>query len=178
MTLRMAADGAPPSMRRMLMRWCSDGLRPSPPLPSGKWTQARPRSNCSPKKAFGSVVAGGWSASNSSTRWSTLSVSVWTIVTAFSSRYPPNPTLAPMSRAWCVGLVAAGAAFSWWEGGLHQYSVAAHWGIAAAIALVLAAAVVSGAGRQAVPAGQWVKGPLGVRRHLAEAPQLTVAVVI
>jgi hypothetical protein len=83
-----------------------------------------------------------------------------------------------MSRAWCAGLVAAGAAFSWWEGGLHQYSVAAHWGIAAAIALVLVAAVVFGAGRQAVPAGQWVKGPLGVRRHLAEAPQLTVAVVI
>ena len=77
-----------------------------------------------------------------------------------------------------MGLVAAGAAFSWWEGGLHQYSVAAHWGIAAAIALVLAAAVVFGVGRQAVTASQWAGGPLGVRRKLAEDPRLSVAVVI
>jgi hypothetical protein len=83
-----------------------------------------------------------------------------------------------VSRAFGVALVAAGAAFSWWEGGLHQYSSAAHWSIAAVIALVLSAAVAFGWGRQAATAGAWVRGPLPVRRHLAERRRASVAVVI
>ena len=77
-----------------------------------------------------------------------------------------------------MALVAAGAAFSWWEGGLHQYSTAAHWSIAVVIALVLSSAVAFGWGRQAATAGAWVRGPLPVRRHLAERRRDTVAVVI
>jgi hypothetical protein len=77
-----------------------------------------------------------------------------------------------------MALVAAAAAFSWWEGGLHQYSAAAHWSILAAIALTLASAVVAGVRRQAATTGGWIRGPLPVRRHLAEAPRTTVAVLV
>jgi hypothetical protein len=77
-----------------------------------------------------------------------------------------------------VALAAAAAAFSWWEGGLRQSSGAAHAGIAAAIALVLVSAVALGRGRQAATAADWVRGPWPVRRHLAEDPGGTVAVVV
>jgi len=77
-----------------------------------------------------------------------------------------------------VALVAAAAAFSWWEGGLHQYSTAAHSGILAAIALTLASALVAGVGRQATTTGAWLRGPLPIRRHLVEAPGATVAVLV
>jgi hypothetical protein len=83
-----------------------------------------------------------------------------------------------VSRAFGVALVAAGAAFSWWEGGLHQYSTAAHWSIAVVIALVLSSAVAFGWGRQAATAGAWVRGPLPVRRHLAERRHATVGVLV
>jgi hypothetical protein len=77
-----------------------------------------------------------------------------------------------------VALVAAGAAFSWWEGGLRQDSPAGHVGVLVAIGLALAAAVVFGRGRQAATVGVWVRGPLSVRRHLAGAPGATVAVFV
>src|SRR6202035_3642595 len=75
-TLRIAATGAPPAMRRRCARTWSAGLPPSPPQPTGKWTKARPRSYCSRRKATASVDAGGRSASSSSTSPSTASAGV------------------------------------------------------------------------------------------------------
>ena len=83
-----------------------------------------------------------------------------------------------MKRALAVVLVAAAAAFCWWEGGLRQSSTAAQLGVLATIALALVTAVVAGAGRQATTAGAWIQGPLRVRRHFGETPHATVAVVI
>src|ERR1017187_973982 len=95
MTLRIAADGAPPSIKRLVTRWCNEGLNPRPPEPSGKWTHANPRSNCSPRNTQASVSAGGWSASNWLTRLSTRWVSDWTIVTPFPFR---SPQTLPLPR--------------------------------------------------------------------------------
>jgi len=75
-------------------------------------------------------------------------------------------------------LVAAAAAFSWWEGGLHQDSAAAHTSVLATIAALLVTAVAAGVGRQAATVGVWVRGPMSVRRHFAEAPEVTVAVIV
>lgn len=83
-----------------------------------------------------------------------------------------------MNRTLGAALVAAAVAFSWWEGGLHQYSAAAHWSILGAIALTLATALVAGVSRQASTTGAWVKGPLAVRRHIDESPGATVAVLV
>jgi hypothetical protein len=83
-----------------------------------------------------------------------------------------------VKKALAPALVAAAAACSWWEGGLGQDSPAAHAGVLVAVGLVLAAAVVLGAGRQATTAGAWVRGPLHVRRHLADTPAATAAVVV
>jgi uncharacterized membrane protein YidH (DUF202 family) len=77
-----------------------------------------------------------------------------------------------------VALVAAAVAFAWWEGGLHQFQAAAHWGILAVVALVLVVAVVGGVGRQATTSGQWVRGPLSVRRHLEADRKTTIAVLV
>jgi hypothetical protein len=76
------------------------------------------------------------------------------------------------------GALAAAVAFAWWEGGLRQFQTAAHWGVLGAIALVLVVALGAGAGRQAMSSGQWVRGPLSLRRHLRADPPATVAVVV
>ena len=83
-----------------------------------------------------------------------------------------------MHRALGALLVAAGVAFSWWEGGLGQSSAAGHLGVLGAIAWALGSATLAGVGRQAVPSGQWLRGPFSLQRHLAERPQATVGVVI
>jgi hypothetical protein len=75
-------------------------------------------------------------------------------------------------------LVAAAAAFAWWEGGLHQSSTAAHVSVLVTNGVFLLGAVSAGVGRQAAPVGVWVRGPLSVRRHLAEDTAATVAVVV
>jgi hypothetical protein len=74
--------------------------------------------------------------------------------------------------------LAAAVAFCWWEGGLHQFQGAAHWGVLGAIALVLAVSLGAGIGHQATPPGQWVRGPLSVRRHYRSDPARTLAVVL
>src|SRR5689334_18156330 len=58
---------------RSWMTRCSFGLRPRPPLPSGKWTHARPASNWAPRNSTMSVVLGGCSSSSLSTRATTRS---------------------------------------------------------------------------------------------------------
>src|ERR1039458_1735786 len=109
MTLRIAADGAPPSIKRFVTRWCNEGLNPRPPEPSGKWTHPTPRSNCSPRNTQASVSAGGWSASNWLTRLSTRWVSDWTIVTPFPFR---SPQTLPLPREQGLGHGAGGG----WRG--------------------------------------------------------------
>ncbi len=83
-----------------------------------------------------------------------------------------------MSRALGIGLIAAAAAFAWWEGGLRQSSPAAHWGILAAIAVGLVTALVAGRGRQAVTSADWARGPVALRRHYAEDPATTLGAVV
>jgi hypothetical protein len=75
-------------------------------------------------------------------------------------------------------LVAAAAAFSWWEGGLHQSSAAAHTSVLATIGVLLVTAMTAGVGRQVAPVGVWVRGPLSVRRHFAEDTLATAAVFV
>jgi hypothetical protein len=77
-----------------------------------------------------------------------------------------------------VVLVAVAIGFCWWEGGLHQYQAAAHWGILAAIALVLVTAVVAGIGRQAATTAEWVRGPRSLRHHLDVDRRATLAVFV
>ncbi|MGH9047714.1 MAG: hypothetical protein ACRDVW_10440 [Acidimicrobiales bacterium] len=83
-----------------------------------------------------------------------------------------------MNRALGLALVAAGAAFAWWEGGLHQYSTAGHAGVLAAIALAFVALVVAGVGRQPATSAEWVRGPTAIARHYHEDPARTIAVAI
>src|SRR5829696_6388372 len=65
---RVPMGGAPAVRSRdSTARWC-DGGSPRPPLPSGKWTHARPRSYCRPRNSTGSVVAGSSSSSSCSRR--------------------------------------------------------------------------------------------------------------
>jgi len=73
-----------------------------------------------------------------------------------------------VSRALAVAVLAAAAAFAWWEGGLHQSQVSAHCGVLAAIALGFATALVAGRRRQALGSAAWAKGPLPIGRHVAE----------
>src|SRR4051794_30508130 len=68
-------------MRSWITR-CSFGLSPRPPLPSGKCTHARPRSNCAPRNAATSVVLGGFSSSSWSTNAITRSSSCSSAVRA------------------------------------------------------------------------------------------------
>jgi hypothetical protein len=77
-----------------------------------------------------------------------------------------------------VAALAAAVAFSWWEGGLGQASVAAHVGVVAAIGLAIGTAVLVGRGRQPLRSRQWATGPLAVRRHYAAAPPATVGALI
>jgi hypothetical protein len=74
--------------------------------------------------------------------------------------------------------VAATLGFSWWQGSLRQSSSAAHVGILVAIAVVLGSAIVFGRGRQAMTTGSWIRGPITVRRHLADDPRATVAALV
>src|SRR4051812_40401312 len=60
--------------------FCSFGLSPRPPSPSGKCTHARPRSNWAPRKVVGSVFLGSCSRSNCSTRSTTSCSSRSTLV--------------------------------------------------------------------------------------------------
>jgi hypothetical protein len=66
-----------------------------------------------------------------------------------------------------VVAVAAGAAFSWWEGGLRQFETAGHVGVLATVALAFVALALAGRGRQAQPSLAWARGPFALRRHLA-----------
>ncbi|MGH8994801.1 MAG: hypothetical protein ACRDYB_01975 [Acidimicrobiales bacterium] len=83
-----------------------------------------------------------------------------------------------MSRTLEVAAFAAAGAFSRWEGGLGQATVAAHAGVLVAIGLAIGAAVLVGRGRQPLRSRQWAAGPLAVRRHYAGAPAATLASVI
>src|ERR1019366_2924034 len=87
MMLRIAAIGAPPALRRRWARTWSAGLPPRPPQRSGKWTKARPRSNCACRNVTVSVDAGGISSSSSST---TESMSSWVIVSSVSVMVLPR----------------------------------------------------------------------------------------
>jgi len=53
------------------------------------------------------------------------------------------------------GLVAL--AFAGWEGTQQRDSAASHWGIAGSLAVVLAAALVAGRGRQQTSSTDWVR---------------------
>ena len=68
--LRAYEIGPPAPTTRALIVFCSFGDRPRPPLPSGKCTQARPRSNCAPRNSAAGVVFGSCSARS----WSHSSV--------------------------------------------------------------------------------------------------------
>ena len=73
-----------------------------------------------------------------------------------------------MTRTLAFGAaVAAGAAFSWWEGGLRQFETPGHVGVLAAVVLAFLGLAVAGRGRQATGSLAWVKGPFALRRHLA-----------
>jgi hypothetical protein len=67
------AEGRPASLMRSSTRRCSGGGAPRPPKPSGKWTQASPRSYCLPRNVTGSVLP-SVSASSCSRRSSTSDV--------------------------------------------------------------------------------------------------------
>ena len=71
--LRYIGLGAPAAKIRSLTSFCSFGLSPRPPWPSGKCTQARPLSNWAPRNVIESCVFGSHSSSSSSTRSSTRS---------------------------------------------------------------------------------------------------------
>src|SRR5690349_15015940 len=63
-------------MSRSLITFCSFGLAPRPPLPSGKCTHARPASNWAPRNSTGSVVFGSCLARSSSISAMTAASSV------------------------------------------------------------------------------------------------------
>jgi hypothetical protein len=77
-----------------------------------------------------------------------------------------------------VAALAAALAFAWWEGGLRQSQVPAHVGVLVVIGLGFATALVAGRRRQAIGTAAWVRGPLAVRRHLAEDPAGTLGALV
>jgi len=77
-----------------------------------------------------------------------------------------------------VALGVAAVALAAWEGGQVQSSTAAHISVLATIAVVLVAAVAAGRGRQALRVAPWARGPLELRRHLAEEPGTAVGAIV
>ncbi|MBI2168878.1 MAG: isochorismatase family protein [Actinobacteria bacterium] len=91
---------APAARSSLVTTPWSFGDTPSPPRPSGNWTQARPKSNCAPQKSRSSVDSGGHFASSSSTRSRTRTSSV-DVVTALTvpgvaGSVPVAPDLADL----------------------------------------------------------------------------------
>ncbi len=69
-------------------------------------------------------------------------------------------------------VTAAAAGFAWWEGGLHRWSAAAHWSVAAVVIAVLLAAVVLGVGRQRQHSGEWLRQAARSTRTWVRRPTL------
>src|SRR3954467_8475724 len=111
---RPYGNGAPaPVGRAWIVVW-SLGDAPRPPTPSGKCTQARPRSYCAPRNSAAGVLLGSCSASSSSISALTRCSSV---VTATGL---PSSDLVELDRAVNFTGQASGTQEPWKPNGTRR----------------------------------------------------------
>ena len=83
-----------------------------------------------------------------------------------------------MSRPTVAVTLAGALAFAGWEGTQQRDSAASHWGIAASVAVVLAAAWVAGRGRQQTSSIDWARRSVGPLLDRRQRPRRVTGVTI